>query len=163
MPLSKKDKIPKIILEEKKLGISTSSFKHIATTMLLTLTFTMFLGAIFHLTIIGIFAVIRTDASLINPIEFLGINTIAPELSNSSTALLFGWLLLVILYWVVYRVLTGFDKIIAFWYTSDTYNMVESSKEEVGSVIKKIKSTIKGDYEISHFKSFYYLKRKPKK
>lgn len=164
MPLVKKDKVPKIVLEEKKLGASPSSIKHIATTMLLTMVFTMFIGATFHLTIVGIFAVIRTDFSLINPIDFLGLTTIAPELRNSSTALLMGWLVLVILYWIVYRILTGFDKIVAFWYTSETYSKIESRRDNVQSALKKLKSTIREDYQLKQFESFYYLlKKKPKK
>jgi hypothetical protein len=161
MPLSKKDKVPKIVLEEKKLDTSPSSIKHIATTMALTLVFTMCISAIFHLTIVGIFAIIRTDFSLINPIEFLGLSTIAPELSDSTTALLIGWLLLTILYWVVYRLLTGFDKIVAFWYMSDTYNLLEERTTALANHLKKIRSTVQDEYQVKQIQSFYYLlKRK---
>jgi hypothetical protein len=163
MPLVKKDKVPKIILEEKKLEPTTGSLKHIATTMLLTLVFTMFLGAVFHLTVVGIFAIVRADFSLINPIEFLGLNTIAPELGDSSTALLIGWLVLVVLYWIVYRLLTGFDKIVAFWYTSDTYNILENRKDDLSVAVKKLREVIRDDYQVKQFESFYYLLKRSKK
>lgn len=163
MPLVRKDKVPKIILEEKKLEPSTSSLKHIATTMLLTLVFTMFLSAVFHLAVVGVFAIARADFSLINPIEFLGLNTIAPNLGDSSTALLLGWLALTVLYWVVYRLLTGFDRIVAFWYTSDTYSLIENRRDELGVAVKKLRETIRDDYQVKQIESFYYLLKRTKK
>jgi len=111
MRLSTKQKVPKIVLEEKQLRPKLSTVWYIAKTMSITLVFTMFVAAVFHLSLIFLFAIIRKNISLINPLDFLGIGIVYPNLKNSDLALLIGWLMLVLLFWLVYTALNKLEFI----------------------------------------------------
>lgn len=153
MKLSRSEKIPRIVLEKKEIKPNRSSLKHLVKVGLLTFVFTFFLGATFHLALVSVLALIRSDSSLLNPIEFLGLHYLFPSLAESSTALLLSWLVLVVVYWIVYRLLTSFDKISAVWYTSDTYEKIGS----ISKLIKKLSENSKSSYHIKKFLSFYFL------
>ena len=105
----------------------------------------------------AIFAVIRHNPSLINPVAFLGLTIIAPDLANSTTALLIGWLVLVILYWIVYRTLTGFEKITAFWYSTEAYSKLSNQNDQILKTLAKVRSSKTGKYTLKQISSFKYI------
>src|SRR5258708_32120774 len=76
------------------LSLTKNTIRKSFKVLLLTIT----VAAIFHLLIITITAVIKHKLSYVNPLDFLGLNTILPKYENSMTATTMGWSSLVALF-----------------------------------------------------------------
>ncbi len=157
MAFKKNDKVPRVVLEDKEISAHPSSIKYVLRTVSITMIFTFGTAAFFHLVLVFVTALVRRDASLINPVEFLGIGQLFPELIHSSNALLIGWLFLVVLFWIVYRTITGLENIVAFWYTSETYNRLNTQTTQLKEVVQKLSESKQSRYTIKHLRSLAYI------
>lgn len=71
-------------------------------TGLRVLVITMAFFAAFHLLLLVVASVLRADISLLNPIEFLGLSAVWPDLQNIRGGSMLFWMVIVNTYLMIY-------------------------------------------------------------
>lgn len=127
--------------------------------VLVGLVLTMFVSALFHITLLFVIAVLRGDLSVLNPISFLGISYIAPEMSYSRNALIISWASLIALYLIFVKVLASMDKIVALWYSSSTYTKLFEQTESLKKKLASLSLNHVQRFKIERFRSLNFLIR----
>jgi hypothetical protein len=124
--------------------------KRIFSVGLKALVLTMFLSAGFHMFLLIILSIVHGDIKYLNPLSFLGITILRPDLKDSEFWLFMGWAFLVLLFLIMIWVILNAWVIAEYFYKTKTAQrwlaMLEKltlAKDKASSTAKKFGVKIK--------------------
>jgi len=104
--------------------------KKFARKTLHALILTIFIGGSFHLVLVFVSAFVRGNNESINPVNFLGISLVAPELAHSQKVFAITWALLILLFLVCLYLLIHSQKYIALITSNKVFIDIQERIEE---------------------------------
>lgn len=104
--------------------------KKFAHKALHALILTIFIGGSFHLILVFVSAFVRGNHESINPVNFLGISLVAPELARSRTVFIITWVVLILLFLTCLYILIHSRKYIALITTNRVFIDIQERIEE---------------------------------
>ena len=104
--------------------------KKFARKTLHALILTIFIGGSFHLVLVFVSAFVRGNHESVNPVNFLGISLVAPELAHSKPVFIITWALLILLFLACLYILIHSQKYIALITSNRVFIDIQGRIEE---------------------------------